>query len=89
MVGADFNETQVLITGKRFPERYQSPRGKCWRRHYFPSNLLNLEARLAATWETPAIIDFCKHTDFHCCLVSALLPLHFLRLYVSCILPKL
>ena len=89
MAGGDFGKTQVLITGKRFPERYQSPKGKHWGRRYFPSDLLNLEARMAATWETPVIIDLCKHTNFHCCLVSALLPLHFLHLYVSCTLPRL
>lgn len=75
-----FFKTQVLITGKCFPEKYQSPKGKCWGRHYFPSNLLNLEARMGATWETPVIIDLCKHTNFHCYLVFSLLPLHYLHL---------
>lgn len=55
--GSDFYKTRVLITEKRFPERYRSPKGKCWGRHYFPSHLLDLEARMAATWETPVIID--------------------------------
>lgn len=35
---------------------------------------------MAATWETPVIIDLCKHTNFQHYLVFSLLPLHYLHL---------